>query len=160
MVTKEILDKYFTYDPDSGELTRKIARANQKAGSIPGYIDDLGYRAVSIHKKLYRVHRLIFLIMGENLPEVVDHINGDKLDNRWINLRPTNRQGNNQNCKGKGSNTGIKGVYLDKSGKYEAAVWINGKKLRLGRYDCLQEAEQAVILGRDRYHRSFANHKN
>lgn len=157
-ITQAYLQTLFTYDPDTGVFARKIARGNQPAGIPIQYIDSVGYYAVSINKKLFRVHRLIFIYMGEELPEVVDHVNGIRLDNRWCNLRGTNKQGNNQNATSKGGVVGHKGVCITASGKYGAYVWHNGKRLWLGSFSDLQDAIDIAVQTRDNLHKEFANH--
>lgn len=157
-ITQAYLQSLFTYDPETGVFARKVRRSNQPAGTPIRYIDSVGYYAVSINKKLYRVHRLIFIYMGEELPEVVDHINTIRLDNRWCNLRGTNKQGNNQNASAKGGVVGHKGVCITASGNYGAYVWHNGKRLWLGSFTELQDAIDITVKTRDNLHKEFANH--
>lgn len=157
-ITQAYLQSLFTYDPETGVFARKVRRSNQPAGTPIRYIDSVGYYAVSINKKLYRVHRLIFIYMGEELPEVVDHINTIRLDNRWCNLRGTNKQGNNQNASAKGGVVGHKGVCIIASGNYGAYVWHNGKRLWLGSFTELQDAIDITVKTRDNLHKEFANH--
>lgn len=76
----------------------------------------------------------------------VDHINGNKLDNRCTNLRLVNQSQNNANQRGakKGSKSGVKGVYWhNAAGKWCAEVIHNRKKYYLGLYDNLEEARKA-----------------
>ncbi len=85
----------------------------------------------------------------------VDHINGDKLDNRKVNLRIcTNRQ-NKQNCGPTAANkSGFKGVSFDKArGKWKAVI---GSR-QLGRFDCPIEAAKVYDQAALKYHKSFAN---
>lgn len=157
-ITQAYLQSLFTYDPETGEFCRKVARSNQAAGTPIRYVDSVGYKAVNLNKSLYRIHRLIFIYMGEELPEIVDHINGDRLDNRWCNLRGTNKQGNNQNAAPKGGVVGHKGVCITASGKYGAYVWHEGKRLWLGSFSDLQDAIDIAVKTRDSLHKEFANH--
>jgi HNH endonuclease/AP2 domain len=97
-------------------------------------------------KKLY-IHRVI-LAAGPN--EMVDHINGDTLDNRQANLRITTSQGNAQNrakvrtYKKKRPTSPYKGVSRVKArGMYRAYMHLNGKQIHLGYFADPIEAAKA-----------------
>lgn len=114
-LTQELLRNLFTYYEESGVLTRKVGSGSFEAGSIAGHIHKKsGYVRVIINNKSYAAHRLIWLYMtGILLEETshIDHINGDKADNRWINLRLASRSENNSNVGLRKDNTsGIKGL--------------------------------------------------
>jgi hypothetical protein len=132
------------YIDDSFELRRKITVApNALKDNIAGNIDG-AYRRVKIDKKSYLVHRIIFLMLKGKLPDVVDHINGDTLDNHIDNLRAATKRQNRWNCLGNsGTQTGIKGVYLDR-GRYKALINVEGIRYYLGMYGTLNEAEKVV----------------
>lgn len=101
-----------------------------------------GYYVVWHNGKLVLLHRLIM-----NFPEgkQVDHINGDRTDNRRSNLRVVTNQQNQMNRKAT-SNTGIKGVYLRKdTGSYSAKIKINGKSRYLGNFRTLDEAAECRL---------------
>lgn len=105
--------------------------------------DTTGYaRATKGGKNIY-VHRLI---MPEySTTQYVDHINGNKLDNRKQNLRYATPKQSMMNISRKDSNTGVKGVYYcKKTSKYTAYIHNNGKK-HLGTFNTLDEAKEARI---------------
>lgn len=89
--------------------------------------------------KDFLLHRYV---MNAKEGELIDHINGDKLNNRKSNLRPVNKSQNAMNSKIPINNTsGVKGVYWDKrSNKWESAIHINGKKKSLGYFKDKEEA--------------------
>jgi hypothetical protein len=95
------------------------------------------------------LHRVIL-----NAPKdkVVDHINHNTYDNRRKNLRIVSRQQNAQNRRGAQKNnksTGIRGVsFYKRDKKYEAYYFINGKKIHLGMFNNMEDAERAVVLAR------------
>lgn len=100
-----------------------------------------GYSATHIDRKEVPVHRLI----ANPLPnELVDHINGNKKDNRACNLRNTNKCINAFNCKRKTTNTsGRTGVYYRKdTHRWTAEIKVNGKKIALG---CYIKIEDAIV---------------
>lgn len=94
------------------------------------------------HGKDYLLHRYV---MNADNNVLIDHINGDKLDNRKQNLRTVNKSQNAMNSKKPRNNTsGVKGVYWDKrSEKWEASIQINMKKNCLGYFKNKEDAIQA-----------------
>ena len=104
MPPQAVLRDYFDYIPSSGEFTwkdRAYVRKNvrgQIAGSAAG---STGYRAVMFKKKIYQVHRLIWMWMTGDDPgdAIIDHINHDRDDNRWENLRLSDWSKNVENLK-------------------------------------------------------------
>jgi hypothetical protein len=123
----------FSYEPDTGYLRwRKNVNPRARVGDIAGTPDVCG-RRVQLHKKLYRVHRIIWFMHTGEWPNVIDHINGDPHDNRLGNLRDTDVRGNNQNRDihraGK-----LVGAYPQPSGRWLARIRIDGEDIRLGTY--------------------------
>lgn len=97
--------------------------------------------------------------LGRDLKDddLVDHINGDTLDNRRSNLRLATVAQNNLNCTRRKDNTsGYKGVKKDKrSLKWSARIWANGKRLHLGTFNTPEEAYQAYCDASKLYHGEF-----
>lgn len=118
------------------------------------------YKKVMIDKKSYKVHRLVYFMHHNYFPVYIDHINGNTFDNRIENLRDVTYTQNNQNAKiRKDSTSGVKGVYLHKAtGKWTASCQANKKRLHLGLFDTIEEAEKAVKSAREQLHGSFARH--
>ena len=83
--------------------------------------------------------------MTGKMPAEVDHINRDKLDNRWSNLRPVSHTLNQRNHGGHQTNTsGVNGVCWHKHrNKWQAHIWVDGKNKHLGYFDCIEEAAAA-----------------
>src|SRR5690348_9568791 len=78
------------YEPDTGLFRWKTVNDGyQRAapGDVAGGVDENGYVRIRAGGVSYRAHRLAFLLMGEDMPHQVDHINGKRSDNRWVNLR-------------------------------------------------------------------------
>lgn len=132
------------YIDNSYELRRKITVApNALKDSIAGNFDG-PYRRVKIDRKSYLVHRIIFLMLKHELPDVVDHINGNTLDNSIHNLRKATKRQNRWNSLGNNdTQTGVKGVYLDK-GRYKALITTDGIRYYLGMYSTLDKAKEVV----------------
>jgi hypothetical protein len=107
-------------------------------------------------RKSIKLHRLL---MGFPEGLVVDHINHDPLDNRKSNLRVITRQQNFQNKKGAqiNSKSGIRGVVWSKQKKkWTAQYKLNGKRVHVGTFNSVEEAEKAVKEARKK-HLPFSN---
>jgi predicted aspartyl protease len=88
-------------------------------------------------------------------PQLIDHINGNKADNRRKNLRPVTYAENCHNRKRNSNNTsGTTGVRKVENGKFEAYIYVNGKKIHLGYFATKKEAEDARDDAKRKYHPS------
>jgi len=120
-----------------------------------------GYRLICINKQFIHAHRAIFIMHHGYLPLIVDHIDGNKANNKIENLRQATKAENAWNSKIHKHNTsGIRGVSWNKqTSKWRAAINVNGKALHLGRFNDIKDAENAVKLARQTYHGQFARHQ-
>ncbi|MEO8640931.1 HNH endonuclease [Pseudomonas sp.] len=142
------------YDPETGVFTRLAD------GYVMGKPDRKGYLLTWLKSWRFRSHRLAWFYMTGNWPaQEIDHINGDTSDNRWANLRECTHQQNNHNQpKRRNNKSGVKGVSLDRSGKWHVQVCLNCQVHHGGSFECLKDAEVAVQRLRARLHGEFANH--
>ncbi len=127
-ITQEYLMKWFEYNPENGIM--KNRGTNLKMGTI-----DNGYMRIGIQGEKYMIHRLAFLYMTGKMPEIVDHIDRDRLNNKWENLRVATWSLNNLN------KDDHKNVYQEESGKYIGVVQIDKETYRFGPFDTYIEAE-------------------
>jgi hypothetical protein len=158
-LTQEQLLALFDYR--DGELFyKKSPLPKIKVGSKAGSIGKLGYVKVSIDSKKYSAHRLIFLMMHGYVPDFLDHINGNRADNRIENLRGCSKQENSQNVSfRKSSKSGIKNVSWHKpTSKYQVDIMVDSKKKYIGVFDDIELAELVAMEARNKYHGAFANH--
>ena len=129
MLTQERLKEVLHYDPETGIFAWQVQTGRSRLDSPAGYTRRDGYRQIKVDKRVYLAHRLAWLFMMGAWPsEEVDHINCNKVDNRWTNLRPATRGQNNANSRARRSKSGIKGVLPAASGRYYA--YIGGKNRR------------------------------
>lgn len=140
IITQEYLKSILHYDPVTG-VFRNI-RLNRVINTL-----NRGYVIINVKKFSYRAHRLAFLYMtGEWPKEDVDHINLNRSDNRWVNLRSCTHSDNAKNCKIRSHNKlGIKGVSKrsDRKTGYRAFARLNKKQICIGAFKTEEEAKQA-----------------
>lgn len=153
------LSDVLSYDESTGLLHWKqtVAR-NVKIGSVAGSVRSDGYLVVRYKGEQYPAHRLAFFLKNNRWPEgEVDHINGDKSDNRWINLREATRSENMRNRGSYIRNTsGFKGV--SKQGKkWRANICSNGVRTYLGCFLTKEEAFAVYQRAAREQHGNFAN---
>lgn len=158
MLTRDILSAFVSYDPESGEFARKkkVKGSTKKVGDLLGSDDGAGYVQISVCGKVYRAHRLAFLYMTGRIPKYIDHINHDKSDNSWANLRECSKAENSFNRTAPANNTsGYRGVSLTRNKKWKAESWISGKKINLGVHDTPERADIACRIFRYFHHGEF-----
>jgi hypothetical protein len=142
MLTQEEIRGLFRYE-DGNLFRNHYVHGGASAGSIVGRLDNYGYRRVTINKKTYKLHRIIFLYHHGYIPENdVDHIDQNPLNNRIENLREVSHSCNMRNSKMRVDNTsGIKGVYFHKqTQKWMARIDINNKTSFIGVFSDFTEA--------------------
>lgn len=144
-----------SYSPESGLLTWITKRGFAiKPGTLAGGLDKYGYVTVGVSGKQFKAHRIAWLLMTGDWPQKeIDHINGNRADNRWINLRQVDRLTNVQNLRAarKDSKSGLLGVRARKGGFY-ATIGHNKKTIHLGVFDSPEKAHEAYIRAKRELH--------
>lgn len=162
MITQELLKEYFEYR--EGHFYRKIVpkySRNFVGQQVSETNNKNGYVFISVSGKSALMHRMVFLYHNGYLPEFIDHKDGDKLNNKIENLRPTTLLQNNYNSKMKtGRNkSGAKGVFWDKhKNRWIGRVSVSGKEVHVGTFTDFDEAVESVKLYREKVHGEFTNH--
>lgn len=141
----------------TGIFTNLLDRGKKaKQGMPAGRVEKAGYMLVRIDNKTYNLHQLAWLYMWAQWPEgVIDHINGNRSDNRFCNLRDVNHTINNQNrrCAAPRNKLGILGVSpVAESGKYLAQIKYDGKQHRLGEFATPEEASAVYLAAKRKHH--------
>lgn len=142
-----------TYNSNSGLFTRNINRGRfKKHSKVGGVIKGNAtnkYLRTTIDGERYRIHRLAWFYVTGTMPvrEMdIDHINGNGLDNRFVNLRVVARKINSRNCKLSSRNTsGTCGVYQRSSGRWRSHIRVDRKLICLGTFN---EKEDAITARR------------
>lgn len=130
--------KGYTYDSDTGHVLNK--HGQMLKANCNGYII-IGKLALLAH------HFAWYNVYGNCNTDQIDHINGIKDDNRIFNLRNVNSKQNAWNRKA------VKGFSFKKSHqKYVAQITINSKRKHLGLFDTEEEARNAYLKAKEKYH--------
>lgn len=155
MLTYERAHELFEIN-ENWELVRKISIGRKvKIGDVAGTINK-GYRRVQVDGEHYLAHRLIWLMIHGKFPtDMLDHINGDKADNRITNLREaTNQQNQHNRIKPQSHNkSGFLGVNSHKCGRFQAQIGINGKIKYLGLFDTPEKAHDVYLQAKRKHHK-------
>ena len=146
---------------DGGLYWKIKPSRNVFIGVEAGCVCGNGYRELKYKGKGYGVHRIVFYLHYGYMPEQVDHIDGNPLNNRAENLRAAdkvkngfNRQINNNN------KSGHKNVSWNKATqKWSVSVQAHNKSHYFGRFDDLEIAILVASEARDKLHGYFARHK-
>ena len=147
-----MLRNVLAYDPDTGILTR---RAN---GQRADRQMQIGYRSVSVDGAIVYAHRAIWLMTHDTKPEEIDHINGDRADNRLCNLRGVSKAQNALNKRpSRRNSSGATGVHWSSaSQKWKAEIQAFGVKEHLGVFSNKDDA----IAARKAAEARLGFHKN
>ena len=150
----ERIREVFDYGPETGVLTRKKATGSRsRLGPCQG-LGKVGYYVAALDGTLYYVHRLIWAHQTGEWPDVIDHKDRDKTNNRWSNLRSVTDSANKHNWPMQNNNTsGVAGVWLHKqSGKWAAEIKVSGKKRYLGLFADINSAAAARAAAKRAMH--------
>jgi len=156
-LTADYLRKILHYAPDTGLFTWRVSpRRNISCGQLAGSFNSDGYLQISIHNRSYKAHRLAWLYTFDRWPICeIDHINGDKSDNRIENLRDVSRNENQHNTRRARAHnaSGFLGVGLHKqTGKWRARIRVNKNLTHIGLFNTPEEAHQAYIVAKRKLH--------
>lgn len=157
MLTREQLKDYLEYR--DGHLWWIKKSGNQsKIGKRIGCQELSGYIKCSFFRRRYREHQLVFLYFKGYIPDYIDHINGDRSDNRIENLRDITNQQNSCNRKGvDGTSSIYKGVTWNRSlSKWQASIHHNYKNIYIGLFDCEIAAANAYDEKALEIHKEYA----
>lgn len=153
-LTVERVRQLLDYDPKTGRLVNRVSRGAAKAGKPAGGYALNGYRAVAVDGKRYFEHRLAWLYVHGVWPTGdIDHINGDRSDNRLSNIRDVPKKVNCQNLGGPKSHNqiGFLGVRRMRN-KFQARIVLDGKTSYLGTFATPEQAANAYVAAKLRLH--------
>jgi hypothetical protein len=170
-LTAEQLRDALDYDPETGVFMWKdrplshfaspqahASYTSRCAGKVAGADTGDGYLRVNVYRKKYLCHRLAwFYVYGKWPKQHIDHVNGDRLDNRIANLRDVSNTDNHRNVRMVKTNTsGVLGVRFDARHNRWAASISAHAKIHLGSFKTKEEA----IAARKAAERQYGYHPN
>lgn len=162
-----LLRQLLSYDPASGSLTwrsrpqwmfgsggsggseAQMRRWNSTfCGAKALNTDQDGYKRGRVLGHYVGAHNVIWAMQTGHWPKAfVDHIDHDRANNKWVNLRSATKQQNMRNTSSKGGTSQFLGVYKDKrSGLWRAQISYGGKTFKLGLFDLETDAAKAYDL--------------
>jgi hypothetical protein len=149
--------QYFIYDYENGKIYWKKKTRNTKVGDEAGSLHRFGYIKICLNGKRVQASRLAWtLFYGREPKDCIDHIDGDRSNNRICNLREATSQQNNMNAKVRSHNKlGVRGVYK-KGNRYQPRITKDGIALKLGWYDSIEEASAARREAENKLFGNFA----
>lgn len=136
------------YNPNTGEFIRRKKGRGIAQGTVCGFVERNGYVRIRVKGQRYQAHRLAWFMIHKRWPkDQIDHVNGDRSDNRIENLREASSLQNAMNKSIFSNNkSGLKCVFYDKSkGCWFYSVQSEGLRERKGNFKTKEEAYSAFL---------------
>jgi hypothetical protein len=148
----ELLKQRYNYNPITGVVT------GRRNGKVLRWTDSHGYLKVRVNKEAFKLARIIWkIVTGKDPVGEVDHIDLNRRNNRWTNLRDATSAQNNRNRKPKTNKGKLKGANWHKrTGRYESSICVNGKRIYLGSFATAAEANAKYRAAAIEHFGSFA----
>lgn len=147
-----------SYNPQTGLFYWKQQLSNRAPiGSMAGWLEN-GYFKIALFGHRVYAHRLAWLMQTGKWPkDTVDHIDTNRANNKWKNLREATQAENARNkSKLRTNTTGLKGAYFHRGSQRYMAQIVKGRKQHyLGLFDTAQEAHAAYVVASDKLHGEF-----
>lgn len=169
-ITQYLLKELLYYNPITGIVLHKERRVKwfprepdcrtwntRNSGNCAGYksttLDQKTYKKISLFGKVYMLHRVIWMYSYGDWPKYqIDHVNGDSLDNRLLNLRDVTSAENSRNTKlHKNNKSGVNGVsWCRVMNKWRARIKFKGNEVLLGYFDNISDAKNVLLQEREK----------
>lgn len=144
--------QYFHYDVAAGKIfwlpRGDDARSfnGKLAWKEAGTVLSCGYRVIKLNGTPYYAHRIVWkIITGNDVIDCIDHIDGDRLNNKFENLREATPSQNAWNARLRSNSySGFKGASFNKKlGKWVSRIRVDGKEKYLGLFESAEQAHAA-----------------
>lgn len=140
------------FDKATGEIIKTMSNGDERRSL--GSRHSAGYRVTRFDAEVVHIHRLAFFLVEGEWPECqVDHINGNRADNRWCNLRKVSAETNMQNLRQatSASSSGLLGAYTY-GHRWRSQIRTQAGLVNLGTFDTAEEAHQAYLKAKRIHH--------
>lgn len=151
----DYMSEHFDVDPARGTIHLRKPGRNRRVGELAGHVGHHGYRLITIRGRRYLRHRLIFLFSHGWCPEMLDHVDRDRLNDQISNLRPADRSQNQWNSGlYRNNSSGVMGVEL-RDGRWIARLAHRGER-HCKSFATKAEAVEQRIRWERAYHGQYA----
>ena len=154
-------DLHYLFECRDGVLYWKNPKAHRcKVGDKAGSVDKDGYIQVHLSGGRVPAHKIIWCMANGEMPEMLDHINGNRADNQLSNLLVVTKRENNMNRAKRADNkSGFTGVRWHKQrGKWNARIKVDGRETSLGMYDDFDMAKKARMQAEIKHFGEYSRH--
>ena len=154
-LTAHRLRQLLDYNPDTGAFTWRVSVGRKSAFSSAGYIHNNGYVMIRVDGIKRLAHSLAWLYQTSAHPcGVIDHVDGNKANNAFANLRDVSMSENqqNQSKSQRNSSSGFLGVAPIRN-KWRAQLVVDGRQKYLGMFDTPEEAHQSYLCAKRLLHK-------
>jgi hypothetical protein len=155
---KILVSEKLRYEPDTGIFIWMVSSGKARVGAKAGSISANGYLKIGVGGKEYYAHRLAwFMVFGEWPNGEIDHRDGDRTNNRIINLRDSSRAENAQNVRAahSDSKSGLLGVsWSQMRQKWHSQIMLRGQKIDIGFFDTANDAHTAYLNKKRQIHKT------
>lgn len=158
-LTANRLRELLKYDSETGSFTWIVCRGKANSSKNAGWIrketgPHAARRVIEVDQQNHFAHRLAWLYVHGDWPiGVIDHINGNTLDNRIQNLRDVSQRINQQNRRKTSSRSGLLGAHWrERDKKWSSAIVVGGKAIHLGIFETAETAHAAYVAAKRKLH--------
>lgn len=158
-VSAEEVGAVLKYDPTTGALVWRENRGGKaKIGTVAGCVNEHGYIRLLLMQRSVMAHRLVWLLKTGDWPDgEIDHIDGNRSNNRLENLRIATRAQNNRNRRSLESKRLPKGVSRNQRGDtYRVRIMVDRHLITVGNFKTWQLAADAYVEASKRHHGEFS----
>lgn len=156
VLTAKKLRDLLHYDPETGQFRHKRATGRGRVGAVAGTRSGPGYWGINVLGKKYFAHRLAWLYMTGEWPSgLIDHIDRDKLNNSWGNLRQVTQAENqmNKSPRKNGLSRYVGVTFCNRRRKWKAQIGLDRKTYNLGYFETEEAAAMAYQAAKPKMHR-------
>lgn len=154
MITQNRLRELAHYCPETGQFTHLQSKGRKKSGMPAGSLRRDGYVYAMFDGHRAMAHQFAWLyVTGEWPTQEIDHIDGNKANNAFANLRQVSRRTNTENKRTarRTNTTGLLGASR-KGNRFIASIMHKGKRFYLGVFETAEEAHQIYLLEKRKLH--------